>query len=64
MLVIWTRIRKEESLFGLKRIWYISKWRQDFNEVLLEKGAEKWLEENIGSRKVFFFFFFKVRYVC
>lgn len=40
---------------GLKRTWYASKWSQVFNEVLLEKGAEKWLEENMGSRKVAFF---------
>lgn len=31
----------------------MSKWRQIFNGVLLEKGAEKWLKD-MGSRKVAF----------
>ena len=29
----------------------MSKWRQFFNSLLLEKGAEKWLKDT-GSRKV------------
>lgn len=38
----------------------MSKWRQFFNGLLLEKGAEKWLKDT-GSRKVALVVVFKRR---